>query len=389
MNINKTLIALLRSEVCGAETDPELLSDLRAEDISELYRLSRAHDVCHLVGSAISKCRDSLCECELLSRFADAHMLAVFRYRRFADELMQISSLFESEGIEHIPLKGSVLRDYYPEAWMRTSCDIDILVRPAELDRAKALLEEKLGYVLFAKSSHDISLNSPTGVHLELHHTLIEDGCAGYEGKLLTDVWENTELCDGKRFTRVMTDSMFYFYHIVHMAKHLLAGGCGIKSVIDLWILENKAPHDKEKREAIISESGFYKFNDGFLRLSRVWFDGAEGDLLTDSLEEFILLGGVYGTVENGVSVDVVKKQGRLKYALSRIFPPYSSMKRMYPSLERHKWLLPFCHVRRWLRVVFCGGLKRAGAQFSKSKNISSAEIDRTELLLSELGMLK
>ena len=37
-----------------------------------------------------------------------------------------------------------------------------------------SLLEEKLGYVLFAKSSHDISLNSPTGVHLELHHTLIE-----------------------------------------------------------------------------------------------------------------------------------------------------------------------------------------------------------------------
>ena len=30
--------------------------------------------------------------------------------------------------IPFLPLKGSVIRQYYPEPWMRTSCDIDILV---------------------------------------------------------------------------------------------------------------------------------------------------------------------------------------------------------------------------------------------------------------------
>ena len=39
-----------------------------------------------------------------------------------------ICSALNRESIAYIPLKGSVIKDLYPESWMRTSCDIDILV---------------------------------------------------------------------------------------------------------------------------------------------------------------------------------------------------------------------------------------------------------------------
>ena len=37
-----------------------------------------------------------------------------------------------------------------------------------------------------------------------------------------------------------MSNDMFVFYHIAHMAKHFIAGGCGIRSFIDLYLLKKK-----------------------------------------------------------------------------------------------------------------------------------------------------
>lgn len=54
---------------------------------------------------------------------------AIFRHEGLVFEYGQICSVLEQAQIPFLPLKGSILRDYYPEAWMRTSCDIDILVR--------------------------------------------------------------------------------------------------------------------------------------------------------------------------------------------------------------------------------------------------------------------
>ncbi len=388
MNTNEILIALLTSELMGRAVDERIKAELSEEKIAELYSLSKHHDLAHIVAAALDKA-GILKEGEIFSLFKNERMVAVFRYRRLVDELSRLSEFFENEKIEHIALKGSYLREFYPEPWMRTSCDVDILVKKEEIDRAKAFLEEKMGYKLVARTGHDISFDSPTGVHLELHFTLIDEGTFGSSEERLYSVWEYTSLVDGKSFTFVISDEFFYLYHIVHMAKHFMVGGCGIKSILDHWVLNNRVPHDKEKRRAFLEKSEFAVFEEKITQLTRVWFEGAEKDPLSVSLEEFILTGGVYGTVQNSVSVGVVRKKSRFSYALSRIFPPHKTMVRIYPSLEKHKILLPFYHIRRWCRVVFKGGVKKASAELSKSNAISEEEIKNTEFLLTGLGLKK
>ena len=54
-------------------------------------------------------------------------------------EYENLCSAFEKAQIPFLPLKGSVIRKYYPEAWMRTSCDIDILVHDEDVGRAKEI----------------------------------------------------------------------------------------------------------------------------------------------------------------------------------------------------------------------------------------------------------
>ena len=71
---------------------------------------------------------------------------------------------------------------------MRTSCDIDILVREQDIDTAAQAIGEKLGYRYESKNYHDISLKSESGVHLELHFSLKENE-ENIDG-LLSDCWQ-------------------------------------------------------------------------------------------------------------------------------------------------------------------------------------------------------
>ena len=385
MNTTRLLMNIIASEMRMEKLSEEVCSELSKSDLAELYDLATYHDMAHIVGDALDRIGGF--EGEIYARFAKARMLATFRMRRLVDELSQLSDFFEKEKIDHIPLKGAVLRNFYPEPWMRTSCDIDILVKKEDLERASDALVSSMGYSLVFKTTHDISFNSPTGVHLELHFVLIEDGFIGAEVVFLEKIWDFVIPDRNKTYTFHMPDEIFYLYHIAHMAKHVVAGGCGIKSFVDLWILENRVDFDAKKRAAIVCDSGLSLFEKGAKQLADAWFCGAEKDELSVSFENFVLSGGVYGTVHNGVSVGVAKKQSRFKYALSRIFLPYEKLKLLYPSLEKHKWLYPFCQVRRFFRVVFKGGLKRAKEQLSNSKNISSEEIADTVNVLVGLGL--
>lgn len=62
-------------------------------------------------------------------------------------EYNRICDALESVEISFLPLKGSVLRQYYPEPWMRTSCDIDILVHENDLEKTTEYLVRDLGYI--------------------------------------------------------------------------------------------------------------------------------------------------------------------------------------------------------------------------------------------------
>ena len=55
--------------------------------------------------------------------------MALYRYEQKKYVKEQIEKVLDRENIEHIFLKGATLCNYYPEPWMRTSCDIDVLVK--------------------------------------------------------------------------------------------------------------------------------------------------------------------------------------------------------------------------------------------------------------------
>lgn len=382
--MNQKTLLFIFAAIRSAVTDTPLREEERElfskELLSEYYSLAKKHDLAHLVAVAIEN--NGLLDKPNPS-LTNSVMAAVYRYEQQHHELERICELLEAEGIDFLPLKGSILRDYYPEGWMRTSSDIDILVKEADFERARTAIVEKLGYRFEIDSTHDVSLFFGDNIHLEIHHTLIEKGLVQKASELLADVWRYTRAKAGKRHHQELADEIFYLYHIAHAAKHVANGGCGIRPLVDLYILDRLDGADPEKRAAILQKGELEKFTAILQKINRIWFESEAHDDVTQKAERYILDGGVYGNTENALAIEEQKKGGRVGYLLSLIFLPYHRLKRQYPILEKHRWLMPLMQVRRWFRLIFCGRIKPMMNRLKHNESEAATVKD----FLSEIGL--
>ena len=381
--ICRVMMNLIGSEICGNAVRADEVKALSDEELKALYKLSKSHDLAHLVGNALIK-NDLISNNKINSVFEKELYTAVFRYESINYELGNIKEILSENEIPFIPLKGSVIRDYYPEPWMRTSCDIDILVREENIDKAVKELVEN-GYTKERKNYHDVSLYSVGGVHLELHFSILE--LKENIDKVLSRAWDYAKRKDGFEYS--FTNEFFLYHNIAHASYHFIGGGCGVRPFVDLFILLEKLQYDVEKLNKLLIEAGIKTFADKMEELSEVWFEDGEHTDVTRELENFVLSGGVYGTLENGVSVGQNKKGGKIKYILSRVWLSYDVLKVQYPNLEKHKWLLPFYEVKRWLRLLFKGGVKRSVNEIKVTANMDSEKVERSARLMSELGLIE
>ena len=384
--VEKVFFALIRFEINGDELCDEMKNLITPEMLPVLFKLAKRHDLAHLIGSALDK-NDLLPDgTEVKKRFLQERNMAVYRYEQIQYEFEQICDVLEKARIPYIPLKGSVIRQYYPEPWMRTSCDIDILVNKPNLEQAKETLKCDLEYQIEnVESSHDISLYAPSGVHLELHHSLVEEGRAQSSSDILYSVWEN--VVESQSCNKAMTNEMFYFYHVAHMAKHFEIGGCGVRPFLDSYLLLQHAQYRTELCCKLLQKGGLLMFARAVEETAGVWFGETEETSLSREIQDYILYAGMYADTENRAAVQQVKKGGRIKYLWSRIFLSYEQLKLQYPKLEKYNILLPFYQVKRWCRLLFGKDSKNVSRELKTNVNMQNKKKERIAKLLKDLDL--
>ena len=386
MKITDIMFSHLRNALFGTEAD-EQTAQKTTECADTLYKLSKHHDVAHLVSYAIEKNKIQLPVTELSKKFRKRHPIAVIRYEAMDAVYTQLCETLENEKIPFVPLKGSVIRKLYPEPWMRTSCDIDILVREEDLENTVLLLTEKYGFEKSQEGTHEISLYSKSGIHIELHYRLHEDFYKSSADEILKCVWSMAEPVSDGSYMYELNDELFYFYHVYHMAKHFEVGGCGIRPFIDMWLLNHNVSYNGEKRDELLEKGGIKKFEESCRALSEYWFSETEKTELVKSLEEYILAGGVYGVSSNSVAIRQSKSGGKVKYVLERLFLPYDMLKVHYPVLNKHKYLTPVFEVVRWFRLLSPATLRRSKREMELGNSVSDAKSEKLKNLLMDIGL--
>ncbi|MBE6581326.1 MAG: hypothetical protein E7650_06915 [Ruminococcaceae bacterium] len=377
MPSEQLLFRAIQAAMTGATVEPPATE----EEMAALYKLAKRHDMAHLLAAAL---QGKLLQGDVGASLHRQYMTAIFRTEQLQSELAALTDALEEAEIPFIPLKGSVLRARYPEPWLRSSCDIDVLVHESDVTAVKTHLARTLGYTEGKGGPYDLSLYAPGGVHVEVHFALSAT-CDTAADALLSRVWEFATPAGQGAYRHVLADEMLYFYHIAHMAKHFVHGGCGVRPFLDLSLLDRAGSEAEQRRDALLTEGGLLRFAQSMRAVAAYWFaNGAQTPLCLE-VERFILSGGSYGTRQNSVKMRrAVHRKGKLSFLLSRIFLPYSTIKYMYPVLQRHRWLTPFFEVRRWFSLLFSKSARRL---LRRTVRAGKEELADDRAFLREVGL--
>ena len=341
-------INLIRSALTGQALSSETIRKITPEVLPLLYQIAAKQDQVQVLAYALKK-HGLLGEDEVSACLASTLRWGLYRHEMMVQEQNAIYQVLEEAEVDYVPLKGAVIRDVYPEAWMRTSGDIDILVREESLEQAKNVLVSKLGYRVTKNNYHDIAMLSPQGMLLELHFQISEN--EEKMDRMLTKVWEYVSRTKESSHRMEMTNEYLLFHSYAHMLYHFINGGCGMRYVIDIWILEQKLEFDAAKLEKLLEVCGMCAFASYTRKLARVWFEGEAHDHETSLMEMYIIEAGLFGDVRSKVKARKVKTEGKAAYLFQRVFIPYKEFCSSYPILSKYPLLYPYYTVKRWFKI--------------------------------------
>ena len=370
--------ALFYAVRSGLELDP--LSDPPSPELfDDLFRISAGQSILPIVYHGLKRAG-------LLTgpvREYEEDRLKDVRNTVLRDHLLQIiCDALSGNGIPYILLKGAVIRNLYPDPNLRTSSDIDILVRDDDLEKAVGALEKDTDLRYLRRSYHNVTLYSGV-IHLELHFSLLEN--VGSLDRLLKEAWKYAvPTGDGSRYD--FTPEYQLFYVMAHMSHHFLIGGLGIRPFLDLWLLRTGTEFDEEEVRRMCAECGILTFYTECSHLSRVWLEGEKHTEATALLEEVSLSGGVFGS-RKFKNAGRQRKQKKLGYILSRVFPPADQVREYYgdPSAKKHSKL--YYYVKRLRSWTSSARRKELGQQIGTVMKSDKKYLQKTGRLFQLLDL--
>ena len=268
------------------------------------------------------------------------------------NELETILNVFEENQIDVLPLKGSVMKFLYPETYYRSMGDIDILVKDKDYKKAKKILE-KLNYKAKIYGEQHIEMEKPPFMIVELHHLLVAK--KEYGKDIFKNIFKRAILKENKKHVYEMSKEDFYLFMMIHLLKHYLLGGTGLRSFLDVYVYLRK--NEVMNLEYIDQQLQHCKYTQEiyFLKdLAVSIFTEKELDNKQQETLNFILTSGTYGLSSTLAQNELKETKNKSsKVILRKMFPTIESMKNRYPILNKVIILLPFTYIANIFRLMF------------------------------------
>ena len=196
---------------------------------------------------------------------------------------------------------------------------------------------------------------------------------------------KHTKLVQGSRYE--FSKEFFVFHMYAHMAYHFLSGGCGVRALLDIWVMEHRMDAHYACAEDLLKQAGIDTFAREMCSIANKCFSLDEKDAFSDLVLKYIFRGGVYGTKDNRIAVKKGEAGNAFLYALKRLFLPYRSMVILYPVLKKLPLLLPICWVARCASAVLKGKGKRIASELERVNDVSDDTLSELAEIRSRLGL--
>ncbi len=344
------LIYICKCAVKGIAPSKEYLMDL---EIDLLYQEANRHMLSAVVGSVLINAGIEHYKFEKAVALAQRGTV-VFDY-----ELGQVISELEQAGIWYMPLKGAVLKNYYPCIEMREMCDIDILIDAERAEDVRTIME-RLGYETksFGLYNDDDYLKPPM-CYFEMHRSLFGDMHDRQLYEYYKDIKSKLLKDEGNECGYHFSPEDFYIFMIAHEYKHYNLAGTGLRSLLDTYIYLNASDLDMKYVTAETDKLGITEYEQKNRSLALKLFDGQELSEEESRMMDYIVSSGTYGIYYQNIGNRIEKAGGTTKYLLRRFWGPlykndqyYGYYKRRYPLFYKYPIMLPLLPFYRLYQVM-------------------------------------
>lgn len=368
-----------------------------AVDWQKLLQLARIHGVPGILGymgRTYPICSDPQMKAQL--RSLCMHSVAVFARRNV--QANAVTAELEKTGIDHILMKGYVLRDYYPVPELRSFNDIDIVIHRSDRKRCDERMLE-LGFQRHTDWEPVYSYFRDNELY-EIHTEIMEIDVSktGEQQAYFRKYWEYARPV--REHSYRFTPEFHFLYLLTHIAKHVHGSGAGIRMYLDAaafirhygdsidweWIRQEL----KKLKLSRFADVVFTGVEDWFGICCPFPFDRVTRDVIEPFLI-FTMEAGVFGHYQRDTAVTALKHEdsgdesSRFRQVLRKTFPKAETIRSRYTYLQDKPWLLPAAWVHRLIKNK--DKLKLRTRQMQQILEADSEEVRKMRDLMREIGL--
>ena len=350
------LIYLISCALRATEVKAEFLDGI---DLAGLFALARKHSVAAMVCMVLERTNAFMqAEPAVKKQWLDAKNKAIRKNMLLNTDRQILMDEMENAGIRHMPLKGSILKDWYPQFGMREMSDVDIFFDESKREQVKDIfLRHDYSVQEYLESNHDVYFKPPI-YNFEMHAALFNDNdCKeladkyrGIAQKLIPD--------ENKKYRLHFTPEDFYIFAIMHAHKHYSHNGTGSRTLADINVMNRKIgpsmDWDYVNKELEYLGADIFEKNSRELA-EKIFCDIPVSQIKLTAEEQMILINcmgaGIFGSFENymnnslrAIQSDTKPISGftKFRYIMTRLFPSRKSCEKNHPFVYKHPYILPF-----------------------------------------------
>lgn len=340
------MIYLTTCAINGKIPEQEQLAHL---DLEPLFEVCQSHILTACVAYALESAgvQDH--------HFKQAKEKAIRKNILLDTERKKILNRLEAGKIWYMPLKGALLKTWYPKLGMRQMSDNDILCDGSYRANIKEMMID-LGFTCehYGWGNNDAYFKPPV-CNFEMHNELFHADHIGKLHEYYEDVKTRLMKDENNAFGYHFRTEDFYIYITAHEYKHFSDGGTGVRSLVDTYIFLRKFNDtlDWAYLATELAKLGIADFEKQNRELAMKVFSGQKLTDAESELLDYYILSGTYGLVQNRVAHEMerVAEGSKARYIFYRIFPSMDKIKTYWPFFYRHKWMIPVL----WLYRPFHG----------------------------------
>lgn len=379
----KGVISIIKAALTGSE-----LELCEGFDFDKLYEFSTRQQITPMVYYGLTKGVGAAAIPNRTKFLFTTANLTTYSEKQMS-YVQEVFDAFDGQGIEHLKMKGTILKKLYPYPEMRLMSDADIFVNMDKYEQISTILTS-LGFVFKFESDHEIGWDKD-GVCIELHKRLIPSYTEDFY-KYFENPWQKLILVEKSQYK--MSDEDTFIYLFTHFAKHFRDGGIGIKFMTDFYVyLEAYKALDIDYVEKELEKMKLLEFWQNTKRLINVWFYDKECDQISAFITYKIFDSDAYGKEKAKLEAKAVKlakgkgaKKAKSRRLWSALFPKNIDMCRRYPVLKKAPILLPFMWIWRFFDALI---FRRKNVQknLNNIKQINDEAIEKYDAELRYVGL--